>query len=121
MFEGWSLKSCDTVGVATTTQWIEGMELCALRALLDKEDPVHEWGGLKKVLTPEGHCLCLSERHAADYVVCNPISPRNDRRRQRLRRAFFTCILLFRQPSKRDNGLCTHRDVMRGPEAMLCR
>jgi len=46
---------------------IEGMELRALRALLDKEDPVHEWGGLKKVLTPEGHYLWLCEHHAAEY------------------------------------------------------
>ena len=46
---------------------LEGMELRALRALLDKEDPAHEWGGLKKVLTPEGHYLWLCEHHAAEY------------------------------------------------------
>lgn len=46
---------------------LEGMELRALRALLDKEDPSHEWGGLKKVLTPEGHYLWLCEHHAAEY------------------------------------------------------
>jgi internalin A len=46
---------------------IEGMELRALRTLLDKEDPQQEWGGLKKVLTPEGHYLWLCEQHAAEY------------------------------------------------------
>ena len=45
----------------------EGMELRALRLLLDKEDPAQEWGGLKKVLTPEGHYLWLCEHHAAEY------------------------------------------------------
>ena len=40
-----------------------------MRALLDKEDPAHEWGGLKKVLTPEGHYLWLCEKHAAEYKV----------------------------------------------------
>ena len=46
---------------------LEGMELRALRSLLDKEDPQHEWGGLKKVLTPEGHYLWLCEYHASEY------------------------------------------------------
>ena len=48
---------------------VEGMELRALRALLDKDDSDQEWGGLKKVLTPEGHYLWLCEHHAEEYRV----------------------------------------------------
>ena len=54
-------------GIGGKAQRVEGMELRALRTLLDKEDPAHEWGGLKKVLTPEGHHLCLCEEHAEEY------------------------------------------------------
>ena len=57
----------DRTGMGGKAERIEGMELRALRALLDKEDPQHEWGGLKKVLTPEGHYLWLCEHHAAEY------------------------------------------------------
>ena len=57
----------DRTGVGGKAERIEGMELRALRALLDKEDPRHEWGGLKKVLTPEGHYLWLCEEHAGEY------------------------------------------------------
>jgi internalin A len=46
---------------------IEGAELRALRKLLDEEDRSQEWGGLKKVLTPEGHYLWLCEEHAKEY------------------------------------------------------
>ena len=46
---------------------IEGASLRALRALLDAKDSQHHWGGLKKVLTPEGHYLWLCEHHAAQY------------------------------------------------------
>jgi len=46
---------------------IEGAELRALRKLLDEVDPKQEWGGLKKVLTPEGHYLWLCEEHAMEY------------------------------------------------------
>jgi len=41
----------------------------ALRQLLDAEDPSQHWGGLKKVLTPEGHYLWLCEHHAEAYKV----------------------------------------------------
>lgn len=57
----------DRTGIGGKAERIEGMELRALRSLLDKEDPQHEWGGLKKVLTPEGHYLWLCEYHAAEY------------------------------------------------------
>jgi small GTP-binding protein len=46
---------------------IEGMELRMFRKLLDEVEEHHEWGGLKKVLTPEGHYLWLCEEHAEKY------------------------------------------------------
>jgi len=45
----------------------DGAALRALRQLLEEKDPQHHWGGLKKVLTPEGHYLWLCEHHAAEY------------------------------------------------------
>jgi len=46
---------------------VEGAELRAVRVLLDEVDARHEWGGLKKVLTPEGHYLWLCGEHAKEY------------------------------------------------------
>jgi len=57
----------ERTSVGGKAERIEGMELRALRKLLDEVDPVHEWGGLKKVLTPEGHYLWLCENHAEEY------------------------------------------------------
>ncbi len=45
-----------------------GADLRALRQLLDKKDPDHEWGGLEKILTPEGHYLWLCGSHAQAYA-----------------------------------------------------
>ncbi|MFN6566356.1 COR domain-containing protein [Dendronalium sp. ChiSLP03b] len=45
----------------------DGAALRALRQLLEEKDPQQNWGGLKKVLTPEGHYLWLCEHHAAEY------------------------------------------------------
>ncbi|QKQ77944.1 GTPase [Nostoc sp. TCL240-02] len=45
----------------------DGAALRALRQLLEEKDPQQHWGGLKKVLTPEGHYLWLCEHHAAEY------------------------------------------------------
>jgi GTPase SAR1 family protein len=39
-----------------------------LRQLLDRKDPKQDWGGLRKVLTPEGHYLWLCEYHARVYA-----------------------------------------------------
>lgn len=44
-----------------------GAELRQLRLLLDLKDPRQHWGGLKKVLTPEGHYFWLCQRHSAHY------------------------------------------------------
>ncbi|MGF1933939.1 MAG: COR domain-containing protein [Nostoc sp. ChiQUE02] len=45
----------------------DGAALRALRQLLQEKDPQQHWGGLKNVLTPEGHYLWLCEHHAAEY------------------------------------------------------
>ncbi|MGB1249638.1 MAG: COR domain-containing protein [Candidatus Promineifilaceae bacterium] len=45
-----------------------GSQLREIRALLDELDPRQHWGGLRKVLTPEGHYLWLCEHHAAEYL-----------------------------------------------------
>ena len=44
-----------------------GAFLRTLRQFLDERDPQQEWGGLNKVLTPEGHYLWLCEHHIIDY------------------------------------------------------
>ena len=44
-----------------------GAGLRALRVLLDDKDPNHDWGGLRRVLTPEHHYLWLCDYHAKEY------------------------------------------------------
>ncbi len=44
-----------------------GAGLRALRQLLDEKDPNHQWGGLRRVLTPEHHYLWLCDYHAKEY------------------------------------------------------
>ncbi|NDJ25475.1 GTPase, partial [Nostoc sp. B(2019)] len=46
---------------------VDGAALRALRQLLEEKDPQQHWGGLKNILTPEGHYLWLCEHHAAEY------------------------------------------------------
>lgn len=46
----------------------EGASLRQVRNLLDELDPQHVWGGLQKVLTPEGHYLWLCPHHAQQYL-----------------------------------------------------
>jgi len=43
------------IGRAGRIEKAEGETLRALRKLLDEVDPKQNWGGLKKILTPEGH------------------------------------------------------------------
>ncbi|MBI3914424.1 MAG: leucine-rich repeat domain-containing protein, partial [Chloroflexi bacterium] len=56
------------VGRADDPERVEGAALRALRALLDEKDTRQEWGGLRKVLTPEGHYLWLCNHHAQEYL-----------------------------------------------------
>ena len=53
--------------IGDTEDRASGAALRALRQLLDEKDPDKNWGGLRKVLTPEGHYLWLCEHHAKQY------------------------------------------------------
>ena len=46
---------------------LQGAALRALRHFLEEQDSQQHWGGLQKVLTPEGHYLWLCEYHAREY------------------------------------------------------
>ena len=48
---------------------IKGAALRGIRLLLNEKDPQHDWGGLQKVLTAEGHYLYLFEHHAKQYNI----------------------------------------------------
>jgi hypothetical protein len=45
----------------------EGAELRAIRNMLNIADKNHHWGGLERVVTPEGHILWLCKEHAREY------------------------------------------------------
>ncbi len=55
------------IGKVGRVEEAEGSALRALRKLLDEVDPKQNWGGLKKILTPEGHYLWLCSEHAEEY------------------------------------------------------
>ncbi|MHC4395559.1 MAG: leucine-rich repeat domain-containing protein [Planctomycetota bacterium] len=57
------------IGKIGRLEQAEGAPLRALRELLDKADTKHDWGGLKKILTPEGHYLWLCEECAKEYKI----------------------------------------------------
>ncbi len=44
-----------------------GSELRMIRQILGKKDTSHHWGGLERVVTPEGHILWLCKDHAKEY------------------------------------------------------
>ena len=67
--EGRELGLAEEVGRTRDPDRASGAALRALRQLLDEEDPAQHWGGLEKVLTPEGHYLWLCEYHAQEYVL----------------------------------------------------
>jgi internalin A len=46
---------------------LQGAALRVLRQLLEEKDPHQHWGGLTKVLTPEGHYLWLCDHHLQQY------------------------------------------------------
>jgi hypothetical protein len=54
--------------IDSRTERLEGAALRALRKLLDEKDPEQVWGGLKRILTPEGHYLWLCQHHAIEYA-----------------------------------------------------
>jgi len=62
------LQLAESAGRHDDPQRIGGAALRAVRELLDEKDPKHVWGGLEKVLTPEGHYLWLCKHHAEEYA-----------------------------------------------------
>ncbi|EDN68964.1 leucine-rich-repeat protein [Beggiatoa sp. PS] len=46
---------------------VEGTMLRNLCILLDELDPKHDWGGLERIVTEQGHVLWLCEKHAQEY------------------------------------------------------
>ncbi len=51
---------------------IKESDVNILYKILDKLDKQHIWGGLKKILTPEGHYLWLCEDHTKEYNHPHP-------------------------------------------------
>lgn len=45
----------------------EGSELRLIRQLLEKKNKNHHWGGLERVVTPEGYILWLCKEHTKEY------------------------------------------------------
>lgn len=64
-----ALGLAGAVGETHDAERAGGAALRALRQLLDEKDPQHDWGGLRKVLTPEGHYLWLCEYHSQEYAL----------------------------------------------------
>ena len=65
------LELANTVGrddiIDPDPEYAQGSALRAFRQLLDEKDPQRHWGGLQKILTPEGHYLWLCRHHAKEY------------------------------------------------------
>lgn len=57
----------DALGETIDPGRAHGAALRELRMIMDAKDPKQDWGGLRKVLTPEGHYLWLCEYHAKVY------------------------------------------------------
>ena len=55
------------VGLPRDAELTGGAPLRAVRRLLDELDSAQNWGGLRRVLTPEGHFFWLCEHHAKEY------------------------------------------------------
>lgn len=62
-----NLADLKALGIGRKLQ-MKGSDLRALRHLLEELDPSKHWGGLRRVLTPEGHYLWLCEHHAKSYL-----------------------------------------------------
>lgn len=60
-------ESTKSFSSKNSPQKISGAALRSLRKLLEQEDQEQYWGGLKKVLTPEGDYLWLCDYHARAY------------------------------------------------------
>jgi hypothetical protein len=73
--DNWSskLEAIDSLeGESPLTSMADGSSLRVLRNLLDSLDPAQRWGGLQRVLTPEGHYLWLCDHHAKAVYPSSP-------------------------------------------------
>lgn len=52
-----------------TPEMVFGASLRYLRKFLEERDEGQNWGGLRKIHTPEGHYLWLCEHHAKEYLI----------------------------------------------------
>ncbi|MFC1715730.1 COR domain-containing protein [Candidatus Poribacteria bacterium] len=59
----------EMVGEVRDLERVGGAPLRAIRQLLEDLDPQQSWGGLRRILTPEGHYLWLCEEHAKEYLL----------------------------------------------------
>jgi hypothetical protein len=59
----------EEIGEVRDLDLTSGPSLRAIRLLLQEQDPQEQWGGLRKILTPEGHYLWLCEHHAREYEL----------------------------------------------------
>jgi hypothetical protein len=66
--EARGMELTDVLDETTEPERAHGAALRAVRQLLDEKDPQRNWGGLQKVLTPEGHYLWLCGWHAEEYA-----------------------------------------------------
>ncbi|WP_264935753.1 COR domain-containing protein [Streptomyces sp. A012304] len=73
-FDDWDPHD-DSWGL-TETEW--GTQFDATLALLAKLDPDRRWGGLSKVVTPEGDTFWLCGQHARPYLPPRPQPPHAD-------------------------------------------
>jgi internalin A len=64
-----SLALAENIAETTDPDRAEGAALRSMRLLLDRVDPQQQWGGLRKILTPEGHYLWLCSYHATEYLT----------------------------------------------------
>jgi len=65
--EARSSQLASTMREGYTPQQASGAMLRALKLLLEEKDKQQTWGGLKRILTKEGHHLWLCPHHLAEY------------------------------------------------------
>jgi hypothetical protein len=65
--ESHEAKMAGALGQSDYPSRAEGAPLRALRLLLEEKDKQRTWGGLRRLMTKEGHWLWLCPHHAAKY------------------------------------------------------
>ena len=60
-------ETADRLGRPPSPAEVYGPRLRQLRRFLDQADPSHEWGGLTRLQTKEGHLIWVCPDHLAEY------------------------------------------------------